>query len=382
MVDHALIRTGQSLARDARTAAREFHAAVAQTDSALVTFFCSAGYDLDELAAAMAELFEGVQVVGCTTAGELGPAGSADWSISGVSFSARCCVAASGRIDGLQHFRTTYASSLAQSLLRRLEALEPGAGASNTFGLLLIDGLCVREEPVTRALQSGLGEITLIGGSAGDGLDFGRTFVYCDGAFRSDSAALVLVSTPLPFTTFKTQHVISTGQRLVVTGADPEHRIVTQIDGLPAADRYASLVRAEVDSLDPGCFAEQPLAVLIDGTEYVRSIQTANPDGSLTLFCAIEEGVVLRAARCGDLVEDLDRTFAGVRAEVGAPLVVIGCDCILRKLSLIQHGLRDGVEALYRANNVVGFNSYGEQYRGVHVNQTLTGIAIGEPSDA
>jgi hypothetical protein len=28
---------------------------------------------------------------------------------------------------------------------------------------------------------------------------------------------------------------------------------------------------------------------------------------------------------------------------------------------------------------VVGFNTYGEQYGGVHVNQTLTGVAIGMP---
>ena len=39
------------------------------------------------------------------------------------------------------------------------------------------------------------------------------------------------------------------------------------------------------------------------------------------------------------------------------------------------------VETLFRANNVVGFNSYGEQYHGVHVNQTLTGIGIAEPTD-
>jgi hypothetical protein len=26
---------------------------------------------------------------------------------------------------------------------------------------------------------------------------------------------------------------------------------------------------------------------------------------------------------------------------------------------------------------VIGFSSYGEQYRGMHVNQTFTGIAIG-----
>ncbi len=50
MADLGLIRTGQSCAVDARTAAREFHRAVAQPEMALVLFFCSPDFDLDELA--------------------------------------------------------------------------------------------------------------------------------------------------------------------------------------------------------------------------------------------------------------------------------------------------------------------------------------------
>ena len=41
----------------------------------------------------------------------------------------------------------------------------------------------------------------------------------------------------------------------------------------------------------------------------------------------------------------------------------------------------DRVEALVRENHVIGFSSYGEQYGGVHVNQTLTGVAIGQLAD-
>jgi hypothetical protein len=230
-------------------------------------------------------------------------------------------------------------------------------------------------------VQSALGEIPLIGGSAGDGLEFGHTYVYRDGAFRSDSAVIAVVETVLPFTTFKTQHFISTDDRVVVTEADPEHRVVGEINGRPAAEDYARLIGADVEQLDAGSFAAQPMVVLIDGTDYVRSIQKVNPDGSLTFFCAIEEGLVLRAARCGDLVADLEDAFAQLRDEIGEPQLVIGCDCILRKLEVVQRGIEDRVATLFRENNVIGFNSYGEQYGGVHVNQTLTGIAIGMPAD-
>ncbi|SBT05580.1 conserved hypothetical protein [Candidatus Accumulibacter aalborgensis] len=227
-------------------------------------------------------------------------------------------------------------------------------------------------------MQSELGRLPLVGGSAADGLVFGHTHVFFDGDFHADSAVLVLVTTPLPFRIFKTQHFVPTDQRLVVTAADAGQRVVREIDGWPAAETYARLVGASVHSLEPRHFARSPLVVLIAGTNYVRSIQKANPDGSLTFLCAIEEGMVLRVGRGVNLVDNLEHAFAALEAAIGQPQLAVGCDCILRKLEITQCGLLNRVESIFRDNNVIGFNSYGEQYRGVHVNQTLTGIAIGE----
>jgi len=82
------IRTAQSCAADPRDAVEEFYAGVAQPDMSLVVFFCSSAYDRDVLAVEMARRFADVHVIGCTTAGEIGPAGCLDGSISGASFSA------------------------------------------------------------------------------------------------------------------------------------------------------------------------------------------------------------------------------------------------------------------------------------------------------
>ncbi len=377
----ARIRRGQSCATDARDAVREFYDAVAQPDMALVVFFCSGEYDLDVLAVELDRFFAGVRVVGCTTAGEFGPAGYRDRSISGASFPAASFTAVGGSIKALRRFERVQGQSLVQDLLRTLDGMQPAAEPENTFALLLIDGLSMREEPVTRGLRAALGGIRLVGGSAGDGLRFGDSYVYSEGSFDTDSAVLVLVTTPLPFTTFKTQHFVPGSDRAVVTAADAERRIVFEIDGWVAAEAYARLVGVSVASLDPGSFAAAPLVVLIDGGNYVRSIQKANPDGSLTFFCAIEEGMVLRRARGVNLVADLERAFVEVRAAIGRPQLTIGCDCVLRKLEIVERGVVERVEAVFRANNVVGFNCYGEQYYGVHINQTLTGIAIAERCD-
>lgn len=50
---------------------------------------------------------------------------------------------------------------------------------------------------------------------------------------------------------------------------------------------------------------------------------------------------------------------------------------MLRRLDARNRQVLRDISELYRANNLVGFGTYGEQYRTMHLNQTLTGIAFG-----
>jgi hypothetical protein len=133
----------------------------------------------------------------------------------------------------------------------------------------------------------------------------------------------------------------------------------------------------EVTELTPLIFAAHPVVVKIGGDYYVRSIQKVNPDGSLTFFCAIDEGLVLTVARGEDMIESLRAAFDGVRERVGIPQLVLGCDCILRRLELEQRNVKEQAGQIMAENNVVGFATYGEQFNAMHVNQTFTGVAIG-----
>lgn len=372
-----VIRIGQSCAHDPRDAVAELHAAVGGPGAALVVFFSSSSYDGQALGAALAGGFAGVPVVGCTTAGEIGPAGCRDHSLTGVSFSAGACVAVAGQLTGLSGFQAADGVAFAQGLRRRLAARTPAGAAWDQFAFLLVDGLFGHEEQLAHALQQGLGEIPLVGGSAGDSMSFERTCTYWDGRFTSGSAVLVLAATPLPITEFKTQHFVPTDERLVVTDAVPADRLVREINGLPAAREYARVLGVEVRDLRPAHFAASPVVVLVDGADYVRSIQRVNPDDSIKFYCAIERGVVLRVARGVDLVANLETAMAQVRARIGPPQLVLAFDCILRKLEIDQGGLGERVSEILTRNNAVGFNTYGEQFCGMHVNQTLTGLAFG-----
>jgi hypothetical protein len=109
----------------------------------------------------------------------------------------------------------------------------------------------------------------------------------------------------------------------------------------------------------------------------VRSIQRVNQDLSLSFLCAIDEGAVLTVGQGGDLLGNLRQSFNDIAREVGPPDLTIAFDCILRRLELDHQQLRCAAGQLMDANRAAGFCTYGEQYEAMHMNQTLSGIAIG-----
>jgi hypothetical protein len=374
-------RIAQSTASDTRTAAQEFYARVIQDDPSLVLFFCSNAYDLAILAEEINHRFAGIPVIGCTSSGGFGPQAYGQAVLSGVSFARTACQVACAYSDQLQTFDASHAHELTEHLYSGLDLQVPGFATDNCVAFQLIDGLSKREEVVTRVLQGALGHIPLVGGSAGDDMCFNQTRVFCEGEFRS-AVAVALIHTELPVFSFMTQHFVPTDDRLVVTEADSDRRIVSELNGFPAAEAYARCLGVEVQALNSALFAEYPVLVTIGSKHYVRSIQRVLPDGNLAFYCAIEEGVVLRVARNTDLLQNLSDMFVDIRSRVGTPGLVLGCECVLRKLEAERLGMAAAVQDLLATNHALGFCTYGEQYRGVHINQTLTGIAFGLASES
>lgn len=377
MLDTPHIRLGYSRADEPEHAARELATDLKQPNPSLVLAFASSRYDLPRLGRALAGHFPGVPVAGCTTAGELTPLGYRRGTITGVSLAAPEFEAVALRLDTLEDFSVADGVERVQDGLTRLSRKMPGVRTDQVFAMLLIDGLSVCEERVVSGLYQALGEIPLFGGSAGDDLAFRKTGVLLDGTFHDNAAVLLLIATRDPFEVFKTEHFVASEEKMVVTEADPTRRIVTEINAEPAAREYARVHGLQMDELSPMMFAAHPVVVKVGGVPYVRSIQKVNPDGSLTFYCAIDEGIVLTAATGVDIIENLREALRGVHSRIGPPQLVIGCDCILRNLELAQSGILDDVSCLLADQRVIGFNTYGEQFGAMHVNQTFTGVAIG-----
>lgn len=186
-----------------------------------------------------------------------------------------------------------------------------------------------------------------------------------------------MFETSLPFATFKLQHFATSTRKVVVTAATAHERRVLELNGEPAADVYAEVLGLRREELGAGVFSRHPLVLQVAGDDYICSIQMMHPDGSFSLFCAIDEGVVLPVGDGLDALDVLRGAFERVSNAVPDPALVLGCDCILRRLEFEEKGMDQRVGEFLAERSVLGFSTYGEQYNGLHVNQTFTGVAIG-----
>ncbi len=345
---------------------------------ALVCLFASPECQFDELMKAAAKRFGSAQVMGCTTAGEIGRAGYAEGRVVAVAFPAAAFSATAlliSELDGQD------AQAFGDQLAReRLTLAEQNPDRPNAFAFLLVDGLSLKEDILAASLSPALGGIPLFGGSAGDGVDFARTRVGLNGVVAQDAAVLALVRTTLPARVFSLDHLQPTDDRMVVTEADPKARIVKSINAEPAAREYARIVGKDPNQLDTFTFAAHPVVVRIGAEHHVRAIQRVTEEGDLQFFSAIDEGMVLTVAHKQDIVAHLDAELTAL-AEPVAPLSILGCDCVLRRIEAEQaQSVRALSDTLVR-HKVVGFNTYGEQIGPLHVNQTITGVAFYPPRE-
>ncbi len=371
------VKQGFSPSKNTAQAAREFIKQVDQPEASVVVFFASSNFDLKVLEKEFKGKFS-APVLGCTTAGEITPEGYCQGTLTGFSIASEELEVFPFLIPSLQTFDRAKTENIVKSIQDKLVQTRKNRPEADAFGLLLIDGLSIMEEQVVAILANAIDPVPIVGGSAGDDFKLEKTYVYHDGSFVSDAALITLFVTTLPFAPIKTQHFTATENRLVITQAAPEKRIVYEVNGLPAAEEYARAVGLPVKELTPMVFSEYPVMLRFGGKYYVRSIQKVNNDGSLTFFCAIDEGLVLRVAEGHNLVNNLDEALVNIRKEIPDIKLTIGFDCILRLLEVQHKKLQKDVNKIFNKNCIIGFNTYGEQFKSVHVNQTFTGVVLGE----
>lgn len=358
---------------DTKTTTDALYAGLGDQLFAAIVVFATPNADLDGLTQGLKARVPDAHVLGCTTAGEIGDGGYIDNSVVAVAFPAENFCVAPVVIENLGDLGAAGLSRLV------LEARNDTASArpefDNEFAMLLVDGLSRKEDQLVNALTPVLGPMPMFGGSAGDALKFKDTHISLDGVSYSNAAVLLLIRTQFSVRIFRFDNFEPTETRMVVTSADAEARVVHEINGEIAAREYARLVGKNPDALSPFIFAANPVVVKVGGQFHVRSIQQVEPNGHLKFFSAIDEGLVLTVAEGQNFAEHLDGALDSL-CQVQTPAAIIGCDCVLRRLDAEQSQKASAISRILAKYKVVGFSTYGEQYNGLHVNQTFTGVAV------
>ncbi|WPU66679.1 FIST signal transduction protein [Peredibacter starrii] len=373
------ILTAYSNNQDEDKACEELSQKLHGKDAKLNFLFCSRSYDPAKMSAAFNKHFN-ASTIGSTTAGEISPEGFSDDSIVGISFHGDEFESDLISIPDLNDENEEAIIDLKKQFHAIQARHEKSLKTGKTFAVLLIDGLSVQEEEYVSIIDDILKGVPLIGGSASDKLEFKSTLVYSNGVLQENTATLAIITTTIPFEIFKVQHFMETDKRFVITNADPKTRTVHEIEGYPAGQFYADLLGVQLSDLSPTVFSKNPVMLKMGDDYYVRSIQKMNPDLSLTFYCAIDSGLVLRLGSLKSLHETTSDFFMDLANNLGGFKTCIFFECILRRLEIMEMSQeeRDRITELYRKNNALGFHTFGEQFGGVHVNQTLTGVAFGK----
>jgi hypothetical protein len=372
------VGVAQSSADRASVAVADVAARVDPDGTAFVLVFVPNRLRHDETAQALAAHLGDVPVFGCTSAGQITQDGYTSEALLLMAFPKRRFRCASVLIERLRPFSF---SAIATAVEGAEAGFQRRAGW-HRLAVLFTDGLSKQEDLLVSTLETVLPDIPVFGGSAGDGLDFGETFVLHDGRFHTDAAVLLLIETSLDMQGFSFDHFRPTDQQLIITRADPEERLVFEINGAPAAREYARLVGCAREALSPEVFAGNPILVHHEGTYFVRAVADATAEDALSFMAAIDDGVIMTLGRGEEMIESLRTGLTRVSGAGARPDFILGFDCVLRRLEVEQKQLCRPVSEVFREARVLGFNTYGEQHRGVHMNQTFVGVAFFDPEAA
>jgi hypothetical protein len=384
--DHRWFAVGQSSAEDSRHAGAEavVSASVPGEPKLLVTF-ASCDYDLAPLLTGIRSELGDVQLIGCSTAGEIAASGPGDAGVvitaiggDGVDVSTAVAHRASEDLRGAGETAASYAT-------------RPG-GREHQVLLMLTDGLAGDQQQIVRGAYSVVGAgIPMVGGCAGDNLRMERTFQLYGDRVLSDAVVAAAISSDAPLGIGVRHGWRRVGEPMLVT--ESEHNRVQAIDDRPALDVYFERLdvpdEARTDLAKFTAFAStHPLGLASRSEEqHVRFVSGADfDDRSLVCIAEVPKGGLVWAME-GDSASVLEATDGACEDALAdldgkKPLGLIAFDCIARR-GVLGDGIDSEISRIAEKGEgapVAGFYTYGEIARthgvsGFH-NQTLVVLAL------
>ncbi|MBX3188926.1 MAG: FIST C-terminal domain-containing protein [Labilithrix sp.] len=380
------LKSARTSEKDPAKAAEELCRGLAGVSPKLVTFFASSDRDPVAFNRALRErLPKGTRVVGASTGGEIDNGGIYAGSVVA---SALC-----GDLEvgiGLGRSLTDDAvaagaralAAAAADLDVRPQDLDP----KKYVGLVIDDGFRYKKEELLLGVLDKCPSLILVGGGAANA-DLASPesvgWVHADGEAATDAVLVVLIKTDANWGALRSHWYTPTGQTVRITKVDETCTRALEIDGQPAAKRYAELIGVSIDDLEfgkPNGFSRRPTALKVGREHFIRAPWKPLPDGSILFVNLLDEGAELELMDLGDPSE-LTRKFfkEDLPRQVPNPTAALLFHCGGRVMFAHALGQAQELSASFaNAPPSAGFNVHFEIYSGFQINTTLTVLAFGQ----
>ena len=379
------MKTARSSATDPKAVADELLDQLGSTNPKLVTLFASRERDQRALNAAVRDrLGKETRLFGATSAREIDNGGMHDDSV------------VLGALEGDFEVGIGLGTSVSD------DALGAGAAAMKTaceqlgsrpqdldlsrhVGIVIDDGYRYKkEELLMGALSKNQGLILVGGGASTPEQDPAKqsSELHVDGEVATDSFLVAMIKTDAPFAALRHHAYSPTGQSVTITKVSDDGNCALEIDGKPAAQRYADLLGVGIDELEfglPKGFAQKPLALKVGREYFLRSPWKPLPDGSVMFANLLEEDSTYELMQLGDMAALTDEYMTKVIPEcVPNPTAALHFHCAGRQWLAENMGSSAALaEAFTKGPPCVGLNVFFEMYCGFHINTTLTSLVFG-----
>lgn len=338
----------------------------------LILFFASSLLDGADPARQLADAFPQCRVVGCTSHSEYNNGTFAEGSVSLLALDA-------GTVENFHieiHEHISTGTPIKENLQRVHTYFDGYDTILNHFdryvGIVLFDGVCKAQEHFMDMLGMAT-EILYVGGTASYTEPSGICCLYLDGKRATDAAVLITLKTTRGYSILQTQSAkIFKPNPFTATKSDLKTRVITELDGRPAAAVCAEAIGVPLEELEAH-WESYPLGVIAENDVFLRTFSHLLPGGGVSMFCGVAPGTQLHMMHTGDIIAGTRMALAdGIPPHAAA---VINFNCLHRTTLLRENGTMASYCALWGRWPGVGFSCLGEEYLG-HMNQTSTVLAL------
>jgi hypothetical protein len=378
------LHSARTKAPDPSAAAEDLANQLGAVQPKLVVLFASRDRDQLALNRALRErLPRTTRLVGATTAGEI--------DNQGIHQGSALIAALTGDFDvglGLGRGLSTDAVKAGSTAVAQA-ASELGVSTSNLdqsefVGVVMDDAFQYKKEELLLGMLEENAGLVLVGGGAADHeADPAKqsAMVHVDGEVTNDAAFIALFRTAAPWAALRSHWYQPTGKTFRITKVDETCLRALEIDGKPAAERYAELVGLGVDDLEflkPTGFSTNSAALRV-GREYFMRSPYMVEGAAIRFVNLLEENGQLELMEAGDPVAATRQFFEEeVPRRVHSPKAALFFNCGARVWIAHGTGIFPQLSETFRsAPPCAGLTVQFEIYCGFNINSTLTSLVFG-----